>query len=235
MLENISGNVENIHKGHRQRLKEKVRKGGLKILDNHEVLELLLTYVIPQKDVNDLAHDLYRTFGSISKTIHADYHELLAVKGVGETTALFFNVLAELEAVEKSEKIKDYVINNTCAAVNFFRDNYCVEKDEKLYVVCLNGKLHVSSVHESVGFSDVMASIEIKKFANIVNADNTRAIIIMHTHPNGVATPSREDILATKEFVNICKALKVEVMDHIILTERDYYSFRNNNLILSQD
>ena len=55
------------HAGHRQRLKDKVRINGLKSLSMHEVLELLLTYTIPQKDTNALAHELIDKYNGFSK------------------------------------------------------------------------------------------------------------------------------------------------------------------------
>ena len=55
----------NVHKGHRSRLREKVKAGGLATFSQHEVLELLLTFAIPRRDVNPLAHALIREFGSL--------------------------------------------------------------------------------------------------------------------------------------------------------------------------
>ena len=51
------------HVGHRQRIKDKALEAGIEHWPNHEILELMLTYTIPQKDVNPLAHELIDTFG----------------------------------------------------------------------------------------------------------------------------------------------------------------------------
>ena len=71
------------HKDHRQRLKTKVKNYGLECLANHEVLELLLTYTIPRKDTNPIAHNLIEYFGSFSNVLDASYHDLLKVDGIG--------------------------------------------------------------------------------------------------------------------------------------------------------
>ena len=73
----------NVHKGHRSRLREKVKAGGLATFSQHEVLELLLTFAIPRRDVNPLAHALIREFGSLHNVLHAPCEALLAVPGVG--------------------------------------------------------------------------------------------------------------------------------------------------------
>ena len=60
-----------IHAGHRQRLKERFLKDGLDNFEDHQVLELLLFYGIPQRDTNEIAHELIRKFGSLSKVLEA--------------------------------------------------------------------------------------------------------------------------------------------------------------------
>ena len=96
--------IEHSHVGHRQRLKDKVRKTDLKSLSEHEIIELLLTYTIPQKDTNELAHTILSTFRTISNSIDADYEDLLKIKGIGEETALFFKVLSNLMGIYKDSK-----------------------------------------------------------------------------------------------------------------------------------
>ena len=61
--------VNGIHTGHRQRLRERFRAQGLAGFAEHEVLELLLIYAIPQKDVNPLAHALLERFGSLAAVL----------------------------------------------------------------------------------------------------------------------------------------------------------------------
>ena len=61
-MENKEKSKSKIHVGHRQRLKDKVRQNGLDVLSEHEILELLLTYSIPYKDTNELAHSLIDNF-----------------------------------------------------------------------------------------------------------------------------------------------------------------------------
>ena len=94
-----------MHGGHRQRLKDKVRQNGLTSLSLHEVLELILTYTIPQKDTNQLAHELIDTYGGFSKVLEADYYDLMKNKGVGEETALFLSMLPRLFDIFKEDKL----------------------------------------------------------------------------------------------------------------------------------
>ena len=72
-----------MHEGHRERLKNRFFANGLDGFAPHEVLELLLTFAIPQKDVNPIAHQLIETFGSVSDVLNAAPEELRRVPGVG--------------------------------------------------------------------------------------------------------------------------------------------------------
>ena len=100
----------NVHKGHRSRLREKVKAGGLATFSQHEVLELLLTFAIPRRDVNPLAHALTREFGSPHNVLHAPSEALLAVPGVGKKTAdflaAFCNVARALEDECVAERVR---------------------------------------------------------------------------------------------------------------------------------
>ena len=89
----------NIHAGHRERIRERFRREGLNAFSDHEVLELLLTYAIPQRDVNPLAHALISHFGSLAGVFNADENELREVKGVG-ATALAYGELLKLKALD---------------------------------------------------------------------------------------------------------------------------------------
>lgn len=84
--------MENLHKGHRKRVKEKFHKSGLSVFEEHEVLELILFYAVPQRDTNELAHKLIRKFGSVRNVLEAPYELLMQEDGIGESIALFLNL-----------------------------------------------------------------------------------------------------------------------------------------------
>ena len=84
--------VENCHSGHRERMAEKFIIAPNAMLD-HEVLEMLLFYVIPRKDTNKLAHRLIRVFGSLQNVLDRTPKELMMVDGVGKRTAVFLSLI----------------------------------------------------------------------------------------------------------------------------------------------
>ena len=83
----MSDSSRNLHENHRARVRKRFEHEGLKTFADHNVLELLLFYSIPQKDTNDIAHRLLDEFGSLSAVFDAPKDVLMNVVGVGENTA----------------------------------------------------------------------------------------------------------------------------------------------------
>lgn len=92
------------HEGHRARLRRRVLETRTEGMAAHEVLEMLLLYAIPMRDVNQLSRALIRKFGSLANVLYADPEELLQVEGMGENTASFLILAGEaLEEYALSE------------------------------------------------------------------------------------------------------------------------------------
>lgn len=87
------------HVNHRQRMRERVRAGGLDQMAPHEVLEYLLYHAIPMGDVNPLAHRLLKRFGTIGGVLYAPEEELIQVEGVGAHTARMLRAAGQLVKV----------------------------------------------------------------------------------------------------------------------------------------
>jgi len=58
-----------------------------------------------------------------------------------------------------------------------------------------------------------------------------KKIVLVHNHPGGIAQPSKEDIRFTKEVLAASKIVKIEILEHLIITEEEYYSFVDENLL----
>lgn len=92
----MSDSSRNLHENHRARVRKRFEHEGLKTFADHNVLELLLFYSIPQKDTNDIAHRLLDEFGSLSAVFDAPKDVLMNVVGVGENTATLIKLMPEL-------------------------------------------------------------------------------------------------------------------------------------------
>ncbi len=85
-----------LHAGHRARVRQRFLAGGLDAFQDHEVLEFLLFYAVPRRDVNEMAHLLISRFGSLPGVLDATEEELCAVPGVGPHIAHFLTLIPEV-------------------------------------------------------------------------------------------------------------------------------------------
>ena len=88
--------MKNVHDGHRERVRDKIRKGGLPSFQQHEVLEYLLFPFIPRKDTNEIAHALIDKFSSFAGVLNASERDLKSVSGMTDNAALFLSKLPEI-------------------------------------------------------------------------------------------------------------------------------------------
>lgn len=220
---------ENIHAGHRDRLRSKALDGELDMLEEHEILEIMLSFVIPYKDTNPIAHELIDTFGSLREVLNSDVDELVKVKGVGEKTAKYLALQKVFfRAMNKFGNNEDLYITNTKDAVIYCKSLLDMVKVEKLYLICLNPKNKVvfTKLISTGDYNKV--NIDIKKLTKIILAHDSFRVILCHNHPDGDCRPSFEDnrftrAIATNMFIN-----NIQLVDHIIIGDKEYYSYNTS-------
>lgn len=227
----------NVHKGHRDRVKKSVLQNGTEYLQPHQLMEALLFYSIPQADVNELAHELIEKFGNIRGVMEADPSELMNIKGVGENTAAFFKLIQaavkkyDEQGFEKSEKNNKEKYNSPekikPLAVKLFEGL----QYERSYVLSFNSKFAYLG-YDLVSEGD-HHSTPISKQKTVEIAARRRAtfIVLAHNHPDGDVTPSEDDIRSTKELKNALEQVDYHLIEHIIVSGKSAYAFSENGLI----
>lgn len=223
----------NSHAGHRKNLKERFLKDGLSSFQEHEILELALFFTIPRRNTNDIAHDLISKFGSFKNVVAADYQDLLRCDNIGENSALFLKLLDAILIKYRfsDKKIKRIrCINDAC---NYFVKLLYGEKNEKLFVMCLGTNFEILHVELVAEGSINSAPIYPRKIAQIALKCNSSFIILAHNHPSGTPRPSRQDIDCTLNVLNVLLPLEINLVDHIITHDDEYYSFSAQKLIFS--
>ena len=84
----MGNNNVNLHEGHRERMRKRFRETGFDGFEEHQIIEMLLFYVCPRKDTNELAHILINRFGCIAGILDASYDDLTSIPGISENTAV---------------------------------------------------------------------------------------------------------------------------------------------------
>ena len=222
------------HEGHRKRIRERVRKTGLDDFQGYQALEYVLTFVMPYKDTNVLAHKLISKFGTFSGVLEADEEDLSSVPGVGEVTAHYLSHLVKIFNYYERDKVANKVtIINPGQSYDFVKRFLNNKFVEELYLVCITPRNKIAAVEKIAEGTNAEASVNIRSIIEKMGRAKVSSIIIAHNHPQGVSLPSKEDNNFTKALVTSLAINGCHLLDHIIIGEdvADYFSYRKAGLI----
>lgn len=225
----------NVHKGHRKRLKQQFLEHGLDRFYDHQALELLLFYAIPQGDTNPVAHALLNRFGSISGVLNASYENLLEVDGVGENTACLLKFLPAFFTKYLLSGLDGERLETTSQLCRYFLYKLATVSNEQLWLTCFDDKLGiVSSVKISDGDSSSVNFGEREILNEAINSKCT-ACALAHSHPLGDTFPSKEDVRLTESIKTLLDKMGITLIDHIIVSKTEARSMFHNEVVILED
>lgn len=205
--------------------------GGDAFLD-YELLEYILGLAIPRRDTKPLAKRLLDEFGDLPGVLAAAPAELSRIEGLGEgaAAALKFVEACAVRAAQTAA-LNRPVLANMPAVTAYLHTRLAHRATEEFRVLFLNNR-NVLIRDEALGEGTVNAAPvyprEIVKRALELNAS---AIILVHNHPSGDPTPSRDDIVMTRTVADAARPLGLAVHDHIVIARSGARSFREAGLL----
>jgi DNA repair protein radc len=218
---------DNPNSGHRARLLERFEENGISALSDHEIIELLLTYVHAQCDTKSIAKDLLKTFKTISGVINAPSKQLRAIKGIGPKAAALFPLVKELMSCCLKEKYREQpLIAHRRDVEEHLKFHFGLMREEYVAVLFLDGASRVINteiISEGTVNQCVVYPRAIIERALICGA---ASIILAHNHPGGSTTPSEADWAITQRLFDIGKLLEIPLFDHIIIAKETAFSLR---------
>ncbi|HHU21858.1 MAG TPA: DNA repair protein RadC [Clostridiales bacterium] len=224
-----------IHDGHRERMKKRFLQYGLDNFDDHNVLELLLFYALPRRDLNPLAHNLLNHFGSLSGVLEASIEDLKRVPGMGENAAILLKLVPQVSRRYLISKNSDYdILDSVTKAGQYLMPLFMYERDEVVYMICLDAKRKVISCREISRGVVNTAEVSIRKIVEFALANNATSVIISHNHTSGIALPSYEDEMTTLQIKAALEMVGITLADHIIVAGDDYVSLAESGLLESR-
>lgn len=221
-----------VHAGHRQRTREEFLSRGLSGLPDHRVLELLLFYAIPQGDVNPLAHRLTDHFGSLAGVFHATYDQLLAVEGIGPSTAALLRLIPAVAAryLEESSSFDGQVVS-TWQLKELLAPLFFGQRSELAYLVCMDGKGKVLATRKlGEGAADAVF-IAPRSVLEAALACNASRVVLAHNHVSGVALWSQADVDSTLRLRRLLGEAGILLEDHVIVAGDDMLSLAESGLL----
>ncbi len=219
------------HLGHRDRLRERARKGGLAALPDYELLEVYLFRSIPMRDVKPLAKALLARFGSLSGVLAASAFDLRGVAGVGENTALDLMLLHEVNLRVGREAItKRTVISSWSQLLSYVRVALANEPREQFRVIFLDRKNQLIADEVMNRGTVDHAPVYPREVVRRALELSSSSIILVHNHPSGDPTPSAADVEMTRHVVEAGRPLRVAVHDHLVVGREGVASLKSLGL-----
>ena len=214
-----------------QRPRERGLELGLENLSDQEILSILIRNGYREHSAIDIGIALLKRFGSILEISRADVEELSQIKGIGKDKALILLASFELTNRMRSPLGKKVLIRSSKDASVILEKNLRGLNKEHFQILMLNTKNYLLGV-ETISIGSLNSSIvHPRELFSTAIRKSAAAIILAHNHPSGDATPSKEDIDVTKRIKNGGTLLGIDVIDHIIIGEDCYYSFKEEKMM----
>lgn len=222
-----------LHKGHRERMKNRILKNGFDGMNDHQIAEAMLFFSIPQGDTNETAHRLVNECGgSIVGVINTPYKKLITIKGIGAHTAHLINFI---RLISQYYLKKSYIeirhnnrINGSPDLCDYFKRVFVGTEKEELHVAAFDDDYQLIAERKigEGGFNGV--SVVPRKIFDFAAECGCTCIAIAHNHPVGSCLPSIEDVEIMIEFVKYFRYFDVKIADHIIVGNDDAFSMRSS-------
>lgn len=235
-IENEKAAPNKLHTGHRARIKERYLRKGFASLDDTDVLELLLTYAIPRRDVYTLARELVIAFGSVDKVLSAEPAQLRSKGKLTEHTAILLKLIDDIRS--KPYKFIEYrteKLNSVKTAVEFCHRVLGGFPEEIVVELFLDGDYSVIDLVKVSRGTDRAAVLPIENIVQNALRQNVKKILIAHNHPSGNSVPSSADILATDMLKSSLFSHGAELAEHIIVAKRECTAIMHHQTIQIED
>ena len=221
-----------LHIGHRQRLRTRFLSGGADAVPDYELLELILFRAIPRRDTKDIAKRLLARFGTFAEVINAPDNLLKEISGVGDAVVSELKLIrAAAVRLGKAQVMNRAVLSSWNEVISYLTAAQAFERREQFRILFLDQKNRLIS-DEVQGQGTVNHTpVYVREIVKRALDHSATALILVHNHPSGDPTPSRQDIEMTNLIVQAAKPMGIVVHDHIVIGRDGHASFRALRLL----
>lgn len=226
MSDKINSNL-----GHRSRLREKFLKSGLDGFLDYEVVEILLTLGTPRKDCKQSAKDAMVRFKNLASVLDASAEDLQQIKGIGPSNIFGIKLFHAISERYSKENIDSKILLDSPKKIfEFLKEKIGKESKEHFVILYFDTKNNLIFDEISIGTLNASLVHPREVFSKAISCHASH-IVIAHNHPSGDVFPSIDDRGTTNRLKETGKIIGISIIDHIIVSNKKYYSFKENNLI----
>lgn len=227
----MKGKKEN--EGHRERLRKRFLMTGIKGFHDYEILELLLSYVIIQKDCKQIAKNLLEKYGDLYTLLKQEKIELERNNYISERIVVYLKLIFSIieEQLYKKTIGEKITISSNVQLLNYLKVSMLKRDIEIFKVIFLNGQNEVLKEEELFQGTIDKSTVYIRELVKKILDYNAKSIIIVHNHPAGSLKPSQSDILLTQKIKEAFEYMEIRLLDHLIISEKGYFSFLESEIL----
>lgn len=220
------------------RPRERLEREGKDKLSDIELFALILGSGFKGTSVMDTAKEIKRKFHSLADFKEASLEDLKKIKGLGKAKASQLIACAEIsrriardESKKRTEVKNQTAVTNSQIGAEIVRnqiENYNVEN---FIVLSFNTRNKLIAAEVSTLGTLTSTLVNPRETFKIAIRNHAAKIIVAHNHPSGETSPSDDDLRITKRLAESGKLLDIELIDHIIVTQDDFFSFKDEGLL----
>lgn len=224
--------IKNLAKEDRPR--EKLKERGVESMTNSELLAIIIGSGSRGKNVIELAQDILKAYDNdVGMLLELDIYDLVKHKGIGYVKALI--IIAAIELVKRGMSSigtnKAEHIRTSNEIYEIFRPMIGFLSHEEFWAIYLNNNLNIIK-KERISIGNLTSTIvDIKRIIKLGIDLRATRLIIVHNHPSGNLTPSKDDMKITDRISKAASTFEITLEDHIIVSNNGYFSFSDHCLI----
>jgi DNA repair protein RadC len=213
--------------GHRKRLRERLVDAPESLAD-YEILELLLGYVILRRDTKAPAKDLLQCFTSLRGIFEARPEEYLNIPGIGKNTSDFLMLMREfLSRYAESPTRSRIVLCSPQAVAAMARERLGKLSHEEIWLAFVDKRNRLISWERAARGTVDSSSVFLRDIIERALLLKATGVILVHNHPGGDPEPSIADRELTQNLEQLAQALRIRLVDHVVVTENMCYSLKS--------
>lgn len=215
--------TDQLHSGHRERLKTKFIEFGGDALSDHELLELLLFFSIPRSNTNEIAHMLINDSGSFEEVFSSCFDQLKLTEGIGDSSALLLSLTGEICKRLSNQQAKPRKNYPTLSSVGkLLVDKYAHDREESISVLYFDKKMNLISMRKVTQGGCHEAAASRTKIVREAMLKKSAGILLAHNHPDGTPTPSPSDLNFTHVLESSLYAVGIILLEHVLICQDSY-------------
>lgn len=212
---------------------EKFLSLGASGLSDADLLAIIIKTGTKDKSAVDIAQEILSgRHGNLLNLYEMSYDELIQVSGIGQIKAIQLKAVAELSMrISKAKRARSIRMNTPVTIADYYMEQMRHLQQE--VVICAYFDVKSRFLGDKFISKGSLSSsvVDISSVMRTALEKNASKIVLLHNHPSGDCTPSKDDIAVTDRLVEGSRIFSIELCDHIIIGDNEYYSFYENKII----